>query len=58
MEKAINISIKLVLLPANDTHLIQPLEIVVFKPFKMILKKMDNFMIDKACTALLKKDAL
>ena len=57
--KAIEIYIILVLLPYNSTCLIQPLDISIFKPFKTILKQtMENFVIDKSGTALLKKDAL
>ena len=57
MEKDIDIYIILVLLPDNDTHSFQPLAIAVFEPFKKVLKlKMDNFIIDKACTVLLKND--
>ena len=38
MEKAIELKVLLVLLPANSTHLIQPLDIAVFKLFKTVLK--------------------
>jgi hypothetical protein len=59
VKKAIQLRIILVLLPENATHLIQPLDICVFKPFKTILKQtMDNFMIEKACTSFSKKDAV
>jgi DDE superfamily endonuclease len=37
--KAICLSIILVLLPSNATHLVQPLDIAVFKPFKTIMKQ-------------------
>ena len=59
VEKAIELKIILVLLPANSTHLIQPLDIAVFKPFKTILKRqMDAYMIENACTAFSKKDSI
>ena len=49
----------LVLLLANATHLIQPLDIAVFKPFKTMRKKATClFMIDKAVATFTKKDAL
>ena len=59
IEKAIEIGVILVLLPANATHLIQPLDIAVFKPFKTVLKRqMEKFMIDKAVTSFSKKDSI
>jgi hypothetical protein len=57
--KAIELKIILVLLPANSTHLIQPLDIAVFKPFKTILKRqMDSFMIENSVTSFSKKEAI
>ena len=57
--KAIQLQIILVLLPANSTHLIQPLDISVFKPFKTVLKReVDSFMINNAVTAFSKKDSI
>ena len=39
----------IVLLPVNATHLIQPLDIVIFKPFETVLKRgMEEHMIEKA----------
>jgi hypothetical protein len=59
VERAIQLNIILVLLPANSTHLIQPLDIAIFKPFKTALKRrMEKFMIDNAVTAFSKKDAI
>jgi len=59
VEKAIEIGVILLLLPANATHLIQPLDISVFKPFKTVLKReMESFMIDNAVTTFTKKQAL
>jgi len=57
--KAIQIKVILILLPANATHLIQPLDIAVFKPFKTVLKqRMEAFMIENASTSYSKKDAI
>ena len=39
LKTAVEIKLILVLLPANATHLIQPLDIAVFKPFKSVFKK-------------------
>ena len=48
VEKWIELRIILVLLPSNSTHLIQPLDISVFKPFKTESKhQMEKFMIEK-----------
>ena len=55
----IELIIVLVLLPSNSTHLIQPLDISVFKPFKTELKhQIEKFMIENACTSFRKKDAI
>ena len=57
--KAIELKIILVLLPANATHLVQPLDISVFKPFKTCLKAtMDKFMLENSVTSFQKKDAI
>ena len=59
IQKAIELKIILVLLPANVTHLIWSLDIAVFKPFKSILKKkMERFMIHNAVTTFSKKDSI
>ena len=59
MEKAIELRIVLVLLQSNYTHLIQPLDILVFKPFKTELKhQIEKFMIENACTSFTKKDII
>ena len=59
VEKAIELQIILVLLPANATHLIQPLDISVFKPFKTVFKCcMETFMIDNASTSFSKKESI
>ena len=59
VEKAIELRIILVLLPSNSNHLIQPLDILVFKPFKTELKhQIKKFMIGNACTSFTKKDAI
>ena len=57
--KAIELRIILVLLPANATHLIQPLDVSVFKPLKLSLKReMDEFMVNHAVTSFNKKDSI
>ena len=57
--RAIQLKVILCLLPANATHLIQPLDIAVFRPFKAILKKKINqYMIDHASTSFSKKEAI
>jgi DDE superfamily endonuclease len=49
ISKAISLNIILVLLPSNATHLVQPLHIAVFKPFKTIMKQiLDQRMIENA----------
>ena len=59
VEKLIKLKIILVLMPSNSTHLIQPLDISVFKPFKTELKhQIEKFMIENACTSFTKKDAI
>ena len=59
ISKSIELGIILVLLPANATHLVQPLDVAVFKPFKTVLKrKIQEFMIDTSNTTILKKDAI
>ena len=59
LDRDIELSIILGLLLDNSTHLIQPLDIVLLKPPKTILKwTMDNSIIDRVCTALSKKYAL
>ena len=59
VEKLIKIMFILVLLPSNSTHLIQPLDILVFKPFKTELKhQMEKFMIKNSCTSFTKKDII
>ena len=59
VNKAIELRVILVLLPANATHLIQPLDIAVFKPFKSVLKKnIETFMIRTGQTSIGKKDAI
>jgi DDE superfamily endonuclease len=54
--KAISLNIILVLLPSNATHLMQPLDIAVFKPFKTIMKRiLDQRMIENAIVSISKK---
>ena len=53
------LKIILVLLPANSTHMIQPLDVAVFRPFKTVLKeKMESYMIEKCLTSFSKKDSI
>ena len=57
LEKLIELRIISALLSSNCTHLIQPLEISVFKPFKTELKhQIEKFVIENACTSFTKKD--
>ena len=57
--KAISLNIILVLLPSNATHLMQPLDIAVFKPFKTIMKHLlDQRIIEKAIVLISKRDAI
>jgi DDE superfamily endonuclease len=57
--KAISLYIILGLLPSNASHLVQPLDIAVFKPFKSIMKRhLDQRMIEKAIVTISKRDAI
>ena len=59
IQKAVELKIILVLLPANATHLVQPLDIAVFRPFKTVLKRhVETFMIENAVTSLSKQDGI
>jgi hypothetical protein len=59
VSRAVDLKIILVLLPANSTHLLQTLDISVFKTFKACLKAcITNYMIANGKTTLTKKDAL
>lgn len=59
IEKAIQLKVLLILLPANATHLIQPLDVAVFRSFKLCLKtKMHDYMIDNQLTSFQKKDVI
>ena len=59
IQKAISLKIILVLLPANATHLVQPLDVAIFKPFKTYLKReLESYMIKNAVTSLSKKEAI
>ena len=58
-DRAIRLCIILMLLLANETRLIEQLDIAVFKLFKITRKcTTDNFMTEKSCTDFYKKDAL
>ena len=59
VEKDNELRIILVLLPSNSNHLIQPLDILVFKQFKTEFKhQIEKFMIENSCTSFTKKDAI
>jgi hypothetical protein len=59
VSRAIQLKIILVLLPANATHILQPLDVAVFKPFKTTLKRhFECFMIENATTTFSKKDMI
>ena len=59
LKTAFDIKCVLVILTANATHLIQPLDISVLKPFKSVLKKcVSDFMLENAITTISKKDAI
>jgi DDE superfamily endonuclease len=57
--RAVQLKIILVRLPSNATHILQPLNVAVFKPFKTTLKcHFESFMIENAITTFLKKDII
>jgi DDE superfamily endonuclease len=57
--KVISLNIILALLPSNATHLLQSLDIAVFKPFKTIMKRVfDQSMIENAIVSISKKEAI
>nr|CCA17893.1 conserved hypothetical protein [Albugo laibachii Nc14] len=59
VEKAIEMKIILLLLPPNSTHILQPLDVSVFTPFKTSLRRsMDRLMIDEDLSSLTKKQAI
>nr|CCA22463.1 PREDICTED: similar to ENSANGP00000028549 putative [Albugo laibachii Nc14] len=59
VEKAIETKIILLLLPSNSTHILHPLIVFVFKPFKTSLRcSMERFMIDEDVSSLTKKQAI
>nr|CCA22415.1 hypothetical protein BRAFLDRAFT_67089 [Albugo laibachii Nc14] len=59
VEKAIEMKIILLLLPPNSTHILQPLDVSVFNPFKTSLRRsMDRLMIDEDVSSLTKKQAI
>ena len=59
LKKSVGIKVILVLLPANATHFIQPLDVAVFKPFKSVfLKCVSDSMLENNITTISKKDAM
>jgi DDE superfamily endonuclease len=57
--RAVQLKILLVLLLSNATHILQSLDVAVFKPFKITLKRhFESFMIENAMTTFLKKDMI
>ncbi|OQR96207.1 hypothetical protein ACHHYP_16594 [Achlya hypogyna] len=56
---ALRLKVILVLLPSNSTHLVQPLDVAIFGPYKRILRKLtQDFMVDTATVNLTKRDAI
>ena len=59
IDKAIKLMIRLIFLPPNATHLIQPLDIAVFKTFKLILRReTEKFIMENGTLSLSKKEAI
>ena len=59
VEKAIEMSIVLLLLSSNSTHILPPLDESVLKPLKTSLRhSMDRIMIDEDVSKLTKKQAI
>jgi len=59
VDKASSLGILLVCLPANATHLFQPLDVAVFGPFKRVLKrKVKEFMIKSHRVSVSKPEAI
>ena len=59
VKKSVELKFILVILRSNATHLIHPLYMAVFKPFKLVLRKcVSDFMFENAITAISKKDAM
>jgi hypothetical protein len=57
--KALSYKIIIVPIPANATHLIQPLDVAVFKSFKIEIKRhIEAFMIENAVTTIKRRDAV
>jgi len=58
-ELAAELKIIFLPLPPNTTHLYQPLDVAVFKPFKTCLRSaMQDFMLDTGAVTLNKKQAI
>lgn len=59
VSRAIEVKVFLVALPANVTHLLQPLDVVIFKPFKTSLRReIDKFVAVAGESRLTKKKAI
>ena len=53
---AVELKVTLVILPYNDTHFIQPLDIAIFKPFKSVLKRcVSEFILENDIITITKK---
>ncbi|RHZ33619.1 hypothetical protein DYB26_016545 [Aphanomyces astaci] len=59
MVRALALRILLVCLPANGTHLVQPLDVAVFGPFKKVFRQdILNFMVAPGPFTISKKNAV
>ncbi|KAH9116639.1 hypothetical protein LEN26_010343 [Aphanomyces euteiches] len=58
-EESVKLGILLLFLPANSTHIFQPLDVTVFRPFKQaVRKKISNEMCWGGCHTIHKHEAI